>query len=53
MVAELKDTIQDSGNLRTRRYDIADASPLPMAELEGSSHILRYVNSAFCRQLYT
>jgi signal transduction histidine kinase len=26
-----------------------DTSPLPMAALTGSNHILRYVNSAFCR----
>ena len=28
---------------------ILDTSPLPIAALAGSSHILRYVNSAFCR----
>lgn len=28
---------------------ILETSPLPMAELEGADHILRYVNSAFCR----
>ena len=28
---------------------ILDTSPLPMAALAGSDHILRYVNSAFCR----
>jgi len=49
MVAELKNTIQpDTDNLKTRRYDIAEASPLPMAEVAGSRHILRYANSAFC-----
>jgi signal transduction histidine kinase len=26
-----------------------DTSPLPMAALSGSNHIIRYVNSAFCR----
>ena len=26
-----------------------DSSPLPMAALAGSNHIIRYVNSAFCR----
>jgi PAS domain S-box-containing protein len=26
-----------------------DTSPLPMAALAGSNHIIRYVNSAFCR----
>ena len=28
---------------------ISDTSPLPMAALAGSNHILRYVNAAFCR----
>jgi signal transduction histidine kinase len=28
---------------------ILDTSPLPMAALEGSDHILRYANPAFCR----
>jgi len=28
---------------------IFDTSPLPMAALDGSDHILRYANSAFCR----
>src|SRR5579863_633159 len=28
---------------------ILDTSPLPMAALAGSDHILRYVNSDFCR----
>ena len=27
---------------------IAEASPIPMAALEGSGHIMRYVNQAFC-----
>lgn len=31
---------------------ILDTSPLPMAALAGSNHILRYVNSAFCRLAY-
>ncbi|MGB9148165.1 MAG: PAS domain-containing protein [Acidobacteriaceae bacterium] len=30
---------------------IVDNSPLPMATLAGSNHILRYVNPAFCRLL--
>jgi signal transduction histidine kinase len=28
---------------------ILDTSPLPMAAMAGSNHLLRYVNSAFCR----
>jgi two-component system NtrC family sensor kinase len=27
---------------------VNEASPMPMAELEGSTHIVRYVNPAFC-----
>jgi PAS domain S-box-containing protein len=27
---------------------IADASPMPMAGVEGDGHVIRYVNSAFC-----
>src|SRR6476659_6950885 len=27
---------------------IAEASPIPMAALEGDGHIIRYVNPAFC-----
>jgi two-component system, NtrC family, sensor kinase len=31
---------------------ILDTSPLPMAAVTGSNHILSYVNSAFCRLAY-
>jgi diguanylate cyclase (GGDEF)-like protein/PAS domain S-box-containing protein len=49
MVAERQNTIQpDIDDLRTRRYDMAETSPLPIAEVEGSTHLLRYVNPAFC-----
>ena len=30
---------------------IAEHAPLPMATVEGASHIVRYVNPAFCRLL--
>ena len=30
-------------------WAIAESSPMPMAALEGDSHIVRYVNSAFCQ----
>jgi PAS domain S-box-containing protein len=33
------------------RGNLMDRSPVPMAELEGPSHIMRYVNPAFCRLL--
>ena len=29
------------------RY-LAEASPMPMAAVEGSGHVVRYVNPAFC-----
>ena len=32
-----------------RERSILDTLPLPTAALAGSNHILRYVNSAFCR----
>jgi len=38
----------DPGGTSTER-SILDASPLPMAALAGSNHIVRYVHSAFCR----
>ena len=28
---------------------LLERSPMPTAELEGAGHVLRYVNSAFCR----
>jgi len=33
----------------TNRENLLERSPVPMAELEGPSHIMRYVNPAFCR----
>jgi len=33
----------------TNREDLMERSPVPMAELEGPHHIMRYVNPAFCR----
>jgi diguanylate cyclase (GGDEF)-like protein/PAS domain S-box-containing protein len=49
MVAEPQNTIQpETPLLRMSWSAIADGSPLPMAEVEGAEHILRYVNPAFC-----
>jgi PAS domain S-box-containing protein len=31
------------------RHSLLERSPVPMAELEGVGHVLRYVNPAFCR----
>ena len=36
----------DSSNLY---LSVAESSPLPMAMVQGASHTLRYVNTAFCR----
>ena len=33
------------------RENLMERSPMPMAELEGPGHIMRYVNPAFCRFL--
>jgi PAS domain S-box-containing protein len=33
----------------TNRENLLERSPVPMAELQGPSHIMRYVNPAFCR----
>jgi hypothetical protein len=30
-------------------HSMLDTSPLPVAALAGPNHIIRYVNSAFCR----
>ena len=30
-------------------HSLLERSPVPMAELEGVGHVLRYVNPAFCR----
>jgi PAS domain S-box-containing protein len=49
MVAEPQNTIRpETEMLRKCCCAIAEASPLPVAEVEGSTHILRYVNPAFC-----
>jgi two-component system NtrC family sensor kinase len=49
MVAEPQNTIQPETPLLGMSWvAIADGSPLPMAEVEGAEHILRYVNPAFC-----
>lgn len=31
------------------RHSLMERSPVPMAELEGAGHVMRYVNPAFCR----
>jgi PAS domain S-box-containing protein len=36
-------------DLRDPRHSLLEHSPVPMAELEGVGHVMRYVNPAFCR----
>jgi PAS domain S-box-containing protein len=36
-------------DLRQACHALMERSPMPMAELEGEGHIVRYVNPAFCR----
>jgi diguanylate cyclase (GGDEF)-like protein/PAS domain S-box-containing protein len=49
MVAEQANTIlQPSDIPEMACYAIAESSPIPMAQVEGPGHILRYVNPAFC-----
>ena len=31
------------------RHSLLERSPVPMAEVEGVGHVMRYVNPAFCR----
>jgi len=58
--AKFKESSENSESDASVRFDwkpdvtnienlILETSPLPMAALEGADHILRYVNSAFCR----
>ncbi|MEO8429789.1 MAG: ATP-binding protein [Verrucomicrobiota bacterium] len=37
--------------LRSRSAPIIERAPLPIVEVQGSAHIISYVNSAFCRLL--
>jgi hypothetical protein len=30
-------------------HSLMERAPVPMAELEGTGHVIRYVNPAFCR----
>lgn len=39
----------ESADLQDCFYSLMECSPLPTAELEGTGHIIRYINSAFCR----
>ncbi len=40
---------QEQPNLRSVSAPIVERAPLPIVEVQGSGHIVSYVNSAFCR----
>jgi two-component system, NtrC family, sensor kinase len=48
MATETVDSAEQEMDLPTLCRAVADASPMPMAGLDGSGHTLRYVNLAFC-----
>jgi diguanylate cyclase (GGDEF)-like protein/PAS domain S-box-containing protein len=48
MVHTLSDTTEQPTDIVRICSAVAESSPMPMAALEGSSHIVRYVNPAFC-----
>jgi signal transduction histidine kinase len=46
-----KDTSDPRSGLRSRSAPIIERAPLPIVEVQGSTHIVSYVNSAFCMLL--
>ncbi|HEX5227511.1 MAG TPA: PAS domain S-box protein, partial [Bryobacteraceae bacterium] len=40
---------QPASELPALCHSLMERSPVPMAELEGAGHVMRYVNPAFCR----
>lgn len=52
MDSELTPVQTDPGSgLRSRSAPIIERAPLPIVEVQGSAHVISYVNSAFCRLL--
>ena len=49
MAVELTSRPEHQPHLSSLCLAIAEHAPLPMATVEGASHIVRYVNPAFCR----
>lgn len=43
------DTLSPAADLPALCHALMERSPVPMAELEGEAHIVRYANLAFCR----
>ena len=48
MAPELTNNLEPTEDLLASFRALAGASPLPMVGLEGTSYVVRYVNSAFC-----
>jgi PAS domain S-box-containing protein len=46
-----KQAAQALAELRSRAAPIIERAPLPIVEVQGSSHLVSYVNSAFCNLL--
>ena len=51
MTVELTSRAAHQSDLSSLCLAITEHAPLPMATVEGASHIVRYVNPAFCRLL--
>ena len=49
MAVELTSRAAHQPDLSSLCLAITEHAPLPMATVEGASHIVRYVNPAFCR----
>ena len=49
MAVELTSRAAHQTDLSSLCLAITEHAPLPMATVEGASHIVRYVNPAFCR----
>jgi len=48
MAAEFTNNIAPTIDVQELCFTIAESSPMPMAELDGTSRVIRYVNPAFC-----
>jgi signal transduction histidine kinase len=49
MAAAIKpDTVDPAPELRSRAAPIIERAPLPLVEVQGTAHLVSYVNSAFC-----
>jgi diguanylate cyclase (GGDEF)-like protein/PAS domain S-box-containing protein len=48
MVIEQENAIEQAASVSRTCRAVGDASPLPMAAIEGCHHLVRYINPAFC-----